>query len=263
MFDILKAKESFMNYVRQFDLTNDKIHLKLVHTLEVVHTTEYLCHHENITGVERDLAYLIALLHDIGRFEQIKRFNSFDDRNIDHAKLGVQVLFKEGMIRNFIDDDQYDEMYDNYKTKTKGAEAFSLYSLKTLPESTIEEDISLYGLQNSDKLDNFRVKNIESIQTLFSISDADFYSQRVSQNILKDIENHTLILKENRHNEVDMWVSYMAFVFDLNFTSSYLFIRENDYIHRNMERLHFTGDLKEDMLFVEKTCQSYIEEKCK
>ena len=36
MFDILKAKESFMNYVRQFDLTNDKIHLKLVHTLEVV-----------------------------------------------------------------------------------------------------------------------------------------------------------------------------------------------------------------------------------
>ena len=27
MFDILKAKESFMNYVRQFDLTNDKIHL--------------------------------------------------------------------------------------------------------------------------------------------------------------------------------------------------------------------------------------------
>lgn len=56
MFDILKAKESFMNYVLQFDLTNDKIHLKLVHTLEVVHTTEYLCHHENITGVERDLA---------------------------------------------------------------------------------------------------------------------------------------------------------------------------------------------------------------
>lgn len=61
---------------------------------------------------------------------------------------------------------------------------------------------------------------------MFSISDADFYSQRVSQNILKDIENHSLILKENRHNEVDMWVSYMAFVFDLNFKSSYLFIEK-------------------------------------
>ena len=41
MFDILKAKESFMNYVRQFDLTNDKIHLKLVHTLEVVQLNIY------------------------------------------------------------------------------------------------------------------------------------------------------------------------------------------------------------------------------
>ena len=245
MFDILKAKESFMNYVRQFDLTNDKIHLKLVHTLEVVHTTEYLCHHENITGVERDLAYLIALLHDIGRFEQIKRFNSFDDRNIDHAKLGVQVLFKEGMIRNI----------------EKAIVYHSLYKIPNNLEPSLLKQVLL--IRDSDKLDNFRVKNIESIQTLFSISDIDFYSQRVSQNILKDIENHTLILKENRHNEVDMWVSYMAFVFDLNFKSSYLFIRENDYIHRNMERLHFTGDLKEDMLFVEKTCQSYIEEKCK
>ena len=254
MFDILKAKESFMNYVRQFDLTNDKIHLKLVHTLEVVRTTEYLCLYENITGVERDLAYLIALLHDIGRFEQIKRFNSFDDRNIDHAKLGVQVLFKEGMIRNFIDDDQYDEIIE------KAIAYHSLYKIPNNLEPSLLKQVLL--IRDSDKLDNFRVKNIESIQTLFSISDADFYSQRVSQNILKDIENHTLILKENRHNEVDMWVSYMAFVFDLNFKSSYLFIRENDYIHRNMERLQFIGDLKEDMLFVEKTCQSYVEEKC-
>ena len=59
-----------------------------------------------------------------------------------------------------------------------------------------------------------------------------------------------------------MWVSYFAFVFDLNFKSSYQFIKENDYIHRNMERLEFKEGLKEDMLFVEKTCQSFIEEKC-
>ena len=151
-------------------------------------------------------------------------------------------------------DDQYDEIIE------KAIAYHSLYKIPNNLEPSLLKQVLL--IRDSDKLDNFRVKNIESIQTLFSISDADFYSQRVSQNILKDIENHTLILKENRHNEVDMWVSYMAFVFDLNFKSSYLFIRENDYIHRNMERLHFTGDLKEDMLFVEKTCQSYIEEKC-
>ena len=115
-------------------------------------------------------------------------------------------------------------------------------SLKTM---TDEEFVK----NRADVNASFWAKYISEVRGLFSISDADFYSQRVSQNILKDIENHTLILKENRHNEVDMWVSYMAFVFDLNFKSSYLFIRENDYIHRNMERLHFTGNLKEDMLY--------------
>ena len=55
-----------------------------------------------------------------------------------------------------------------------------------------------------------------------------------------------------------MWVSYMAFVFDLNFKSScYLFIRENDYIHRNMERLHFTGDLKKICYLLKKHVKSY------
>ncbi len=253
MLDINKAKDCFMNYVQQFDLTNDKIHLKLIHTLEVVHTTEYLCLHENITGIEKDLAYLIALLHDIGRFEQIKRFNSFDDRNVDHATLGVQVLFDEGMIRQFIEDDQYDEVI------RKAIAYHSLYKVPKGLDSFLLKQVLL--IRDSDKLDNFRVKNIESIQTLFSISDEIFYTQRVSKNILNDIENHRLILKENRHNEVDMWVSYFAFVFDLNFKSSYQFIKENDYIHRNMERLEFKEGLKEDMLFVEKTCQSFIEEK--
>ena len=67
--------------------------------------------------------------------------------------------------------DQYDEMYDNYKTKTTGAEAFSLYSLKTLPESTIEEDISLYGLQN-----NSQYIHIKSLLALTSLSTFSFMS---------------------------------------------------------------------------------------
>ena len=164
------------------------------------------------------------------------------------------MLFEEGMIRNFIDDDQYDEIIE------KAIAYHSLYKVPNNLDPFLLKQVLL--IRDSDKLDNFRVKNIESIQTLFSISDDNFYSQRVSQNILKDIENHTLILKENRHNEVDMWVSYMAFIFDLNFKSSYQFIQDHDYIHRNMARLDFKDGLKEDMLFVEKICQDYIEEKC-
>ena len=58
MLDINTAKDCFMNYVQQFDLTNDKIHLKLIHTLEVVHTTEYLCLQE---GASKEASFFSAL----------------------------------------------------------------------------------------------------------------------------------------------------------------------------------------------------------
>ena len=40
-----------------------------------------------------------GLLHDIGRFEQLKRYQSFiDSQTIDHANLGVTILFDDNLI---------------------------------------------------------------------------------------------------------------------------------------------------------------------
>jgi len=54
-----------------------------------------------ISGNGRDdlaLAEVLALFHDIGRFEQLKVFGSFDDRiSVDHAKLGLKVLNSSGV----------------------------------------------------------------------------------------------------------------------------------------------------------------------
>ena len=71
-------------------------------------------------------------------------------------------------------DDQYDEVYEEYQTKTKGAEVFSLYSLKTLPESTIEEDISLYGLQNNSHY--IHIKSLPKKGVYISKDIADKYN---------------------------------------------------------------------------------------
>lgn len=49
------------------------------------------------------MAWLIGILHDIGRFEQLRRYQTFFDyRSMDHAKYGVHVLFEEGHIKDFI-----------------------------------------------------------------------------------------------------------------------------------------------------------------
>lgn len=104
---------------------------------------------------------------------------SVDTTAIEQAFQTIPQEFRDSFLS--LIDDQYDEMYDNYKTKTKGAEAFSLYSLKTLPESTIEEDISLYGLQNNSQY--IHIKSLPKKGVYISKDVADKYNLKKGDRI--------------------------------------------------------------------------------
>ena len=46
-----------------------------------------------LTGEDKDVAWLLGMLHDIGRFEQIRCFGTFNDgMSVDHAELGADIL---------------------------------------------------------------------------------------------------------------------------------------------------------------------------
>ncbi|MCQ4759064.1 metal-dependent phosphohydrolase, partial [Enterocloster bolteae] len=47
---------------------------------------------------------------DIGRFEQLKRYDSFDDSIVPHADLSLSILFDENLIRSFIPERDYDSV---------------------------------------------------------------------------------------------------------------------------------------------------------
>lgn len=46
-----------------------------------------ICHRMHLTEEDTELARIIALLHDIGRFEQLKRFDSFRANNHGPCRL--------------------------------------------------------------------------------------------------------------------------------------------------------------------------------
>ena len=78
---------------------------------------------------------------------------SVDTTAIEQAFQTIPQEFRDSFLS--LIDDQYDEMYDNYKTKTKGAEAFSLYSLKSLPKKGvyISKDVAdKYNLKKGDRI---------------------------------------------------------------------------------------------------------------
>ena len=108
--DYRSAKQVFEEYLDGYDRENDKVKLKIIHTYGVVAQSAELAKRMQLSPEDSELARIIALLHDIGRFEQLKRFDSFLPETMDHAAYGVKVLFEEGMIRRFLPEDTWDEI---------------------------------------------------------------------------------------------------------------------------------------------------------
>ncbi len=252
--DIEHAKKEFDKYLMDFDLENPKILLKKVHTYGVVKAADYICTREALDPEDKDLALLIALLHDIGRFEQLKAYNSYDDNRFDHAGFGVKLLFEEGKIKDFISCREYDEMI-------RQAIAFhSMYSLPEIRDSKILLHCKI--IRDADKLDNYRVKSVDSLEAHFDLPKETIQKEKVSENVLQAVRDYRCVRREERTTHLDMWVSYLAFIFDLNFPSSFRFIQEHDYINRCIDRMDYHGQsTREAMEEVRRICLDYVQEK--
>ena len=95
MFEI--AKDKFIEFIKNScDLNDDKVKHKLNHTLYVVDNSKYLCNKLDLDEQTKELAMIIALLHDVGRFDQAKELQNFreDINSYDHATLVVNYYLK-------------------------------------------------------------------------------------------------------------------------------------------------------------------------
>lgn len=252
--DLTFAKNSFRRYLEDYDQKDPKIRLKQVHTFCVVEAADYICTREKIKEEDHQLALLIALLHDIGRFEQLRLFNSYDDDRFDHASFGVQVLFQEGRIREFIKTREMDEII---------RQAIAWHSAYRLPD--IEDERTLLHcriIRDADKLDNFRVKATESLEAHFDVSKEVVEQETVSPQVLEAVRDHRCILRGERETHLDMWVSYLAFIFDLNFPSSFQYILEHDHINNNIDRMVYRDKkTAQDMEEIRTICQEYVQDR--
>jgi putative nucleotidyltransferase with HDIG domain len=255
MIDIKRAERAFKEYLNGYDIENERNKLKIVHTYGVVNACEYIAKDLKLNEEDTNLAKLIALLHDIGRFEQVKLYNSFIDNmeNNDHAYYGVKALFEDGLIRQFIDETKYDDIiykaiFNHNKYKIEGG-----LNDKELLHAKLVRD--------ADKTDNFRVKYIEKFETLFAdgVTGEGLEQQVISENIFNDFMNNRMILREDRKTNLDVWVSYIAFIFDYNFNSGLKYIQENDYINKLVDRIDYRNpDTRLKMESIRKHATGYI-----
>ena len=202
---------------------------------------------------DASLARIIALLHDIGRFEQLKRYDSFMPDTMDHASFGVHILFREGMIRQFVPEDTWDGIIET---------AIARHSDFVL-EGVTEERVLLHAriIRDADKLDNCRVKHTDDLMTFMGADAGKIGSTAISEKIRKDALEGKSILSADRVTLMDYWVSYLAYFYDLNFRESLDIVEENDYVRRIIHRIPYTEpNTKKTMEELEKRLVRYVHE---
>lgn len=227
------AKSVFENYLSQYDRTNDKVRLKTAHTFGVVKQAEDIARRMDLSPEDIELARLIALLHDIGRFEQLKCFDSFEPDTMDHAAYGVELLFEKGMIRDFISEGTYDSIIRTAIAKHSDLALENITDERTLMHARL--------IRDADKLDNCRVKLYDAIETLTDVSAEELGSQEITPVIYDTIFQNRCILSSDRVTKMDYWVSYIAYFFDINFSASFDIIAEKDYLRRIVNRIPYSN----------------------
>lgn len=230
MVDIQSAKIAFADYVANYNPSNMKIKLKIEHTYRVLEVSGLIAKNIGLSQEDTELAMLIGLLHDIGRFEQIKIYNTFSDvDSIDHAKFGAKLLFEDNLIRKFIKDTKYDNIIK---------QAILNHNKYEIAENLSEREM-LYSkiIRDADKIDIFHLTIDESFDVLYDCSDIS--EELISDNILDDFVNHRLVLNKNAKTNLDKWIKNLSWVFDLNFDYSYKLIKEKDYINILINRIDY------------------------
>ena len=227
--DLQHAKKEFERYLDGYDRTDDKIRLKIVHTYGVTECSRQIAKRMCLSEEDQKLAQLIGLLHDIGRFEQLKRFDSFEPDTMDHASFGVQILFEEGKIREFIKEDTWDRVIRTAIAKHSDFRLEGVQEERALLHSRI--------IRDADKLDNCRVKLEDTMETMLGVSSEEVGKTALSPEVLEQFQRKESIRALTRKTKLDYWLSYLAYFFDINFKVSMDMILENNYVDRLIDRI--------------------------
>ena len=229
MIDRKHAKETFSSYTDRYDPDNSLIRHKIDHTLRVAGNCEQIAASLAMDEDDVDFAWLLGLLHDIGRFEQVRRYGTFvDSVSVDHAEFGADLLFREGLIGEFPVRSPTVDRLNLLET------AIRLHNKLALP-SGLDERTRVFCdlIRDADKVDIFRVvlelpfeARIGSSKGL--IGEAD----EASEAVMECVYQHRCVPRAARKTRFDGHISHCCMAFELMFAKSRELVKEQGYLNR-------------------------------
>lgn len=218
-----KVKKVFEEYTSHYDISNPKVDLKVKHTYRVAEIALEIAKDIGLSQDDCDEAWLLGMLHDVGRFEQIKRYNTFfDSKSVSHALLGVNILFDEGRIRDYIDDESEDEILKK---------AISYHSDFEIPEDlTDRERMFCNILRDADKVDILRVQVDTPLEDIYDVTTKELKESTVTKEVMDAFFEESTVLRSLKRTAVDHIVGHISLIYGLVYKKSVQIVKEQNYI---------------------------------
>ena len=145
-FELPQLYAAYVDTFRVDGVLPPMMALKLLHTGKVVENAKLIAAGEGFDATMARVCEAAALLHDTGRYEQLRRYNTFrDSDSVDHAVFSHDIVVEKGWLegvehRQAILDAV---LFHNRRELPKGLDPLTLAAAQTV--------------RDADKLDIFRV----------------------------------------------------------------------------------------------------------
>ena len=228
--------EKFVNWFDEYvagfygsdEFVNENIKLKEDHSRRVCSEMQFLVDRLNLTDEQKAVARIVALFHDIGRFEQFKKYRTYNDhKSVDHSQHGLQVIRQHRLLGEI-----------DSTTKQIIEKSIAYHNLMELPEDLSGELLLQARLiRDADKLDIFYIviqyykkikQDPEAFRLEVELPDNDSYSEKVLNKVLTGQR----INYRDLHNWNDMKLCQLSWIYDINFQPTFERIREKQYLQK-------------------------------
>ena len=280
--DRVHVRNTFAEYTDRYNSKDPKIKLKIDHTYRVADLCERIAISAGMCAYDVELAWLSGMLHDVGRFEQVKRFNTFSDTDsVDHAKFGADLLFKDGLIDSFLKgmikcsgyrpgslEDRYDVdgTFAYAKLNKSDMEILELaircHNMYRIPEGLNSREKAFCNvLRDADKIDIMRVNNDTPLEDIYNTTTEKLKNSAISEEVMECFYEQRCILKSIRRTPADIVVGHVSLAYELVYDESVRIMKEQGYLEKLMD---FSSDNEETngrLAQIREKMNSYIEER--
>lgn len=249
-----RAIKAFQDYTSHYDVNDEKVKLKIDHTYRVSSLCQQIAVQSGLGEDETELAWLCGLLHDVGRFEQLRRYGTFNDaQSIDHAEFGADILFREGKIRDYIADDSEDELLE------KAVRCHSAYRVPV--QYTTREKRFADLLRDADKIDILKVNIIVPIEEIYNVSTYDLRHCQVTEAVMQAFYEEHAVLRSLKKTPVDNVVGHISLVYELVYPISCRLVYEQGYLDKLMDFQSELPETNAQFAKIQEKMTAYMERK--